>query len=155
MIIFETRNSPKYRTIPLPRAQSHKRKYLPMRNSGFLTTRPRNEKFLISLDRCLPLDQSWINHSHHQIMGGLEQMILQGVVSRYPQNTFKRRAFLSTRCDLLSLHWGDGDFILQNFFDFAFIYPKGLEFAPFETLDFCSVWSYRGFWHFQLSSFLY
>jgi hypothetical protein len=36
---------------------------------------------------------------------------------------------------------------------FALIYPKGLEFAPFETLDFCSV-SYRGFWHFQLSSII-
>jgi len=36
-------------------------------------------------------------------MGGLGQMILRGVISRYPQNTFKRRVFSSTRRDLLSL----------------------------------------------------
>ena len=46
------------------RVVSYKRKYLPTRNSGSLTTRPRrNEYFSISplsLDRCFLLNQSWI-----------------------------------------------------------------------------------------------
>ena len=91
-------------------------------------------------------------------MGGLGQMILRGVISRYPQNTFKRRVFSSTRRDLLSLSTAAMGILFYKFsLAFALIDSSrrpGIRSFQFlvNCLYFCSVRSYRGFWQFQLAS---
>ena len=65
-------------------------------------------------------------------MGGLKQMIFRGVVSRYPQNTFKRQVFSSTRHDLFTAAMG---ILFYNFsLTLELIYPKGLECAARDFL---------------------